>query len=239
MRKALLSSALVLSLAACGHKKPVELPVAAAPAPKVVKVNGEEVPQSDIDAIASELSLPADSSDAVDMAIYVKLLKAYAAKNEIVAPEGTETISDTMGALENGVFEKAAPPPPGSEPYLKIDHAYLYLDKVKVAADKKKAKPSAEAFRKAAAADGAKPFMAIFEEQKLRGAYWHVADDVYYPASAFPWVPADLPLGETSKLNATAEAYEIVRVKERFEAKYEDRRSWLKDFLTSSATIEK
>ncbi|MBC7795164.1 MAG: hypothetical protein H7Z43_15775 [Clostridia bacterium] len=244
MRNALLSSALLLGLAACGHgssksNKANGGSTLSAPAtPAVVRVNGEVLPQADIDAVATELSVPATSPEAVDTAIYLSLLKAYATKNEVPLPEGAN-LADTMNQLENAVFDKAPPPPPGNEPYIKVDHAYLFLDKVTVKADKKKSKPSAEAFRKAAAADGAKPFMTIFEEQKLKGAYWHISDNEYYPTRFFPWLLADMPLGETSKLNITTEAYEIVRLKERYEAKFDDRHGWLQDFLKAQATIEK
>lgn len=244
MRKALVSSALLIVLAACGHSasKGSDTKAAAAqntpPPPPVVKVNGEVLPQAEIDAVAAELGAAPTSNDAIDTAIYLNLLKAYAAKNEVTPPEGAN-LADTMNQLENAVFDKAPPPPPGNEPYIKVDHAYLFLDKVTVKADKKKSKPNAEAFRKAAAADGAKPFMTIFEEQKLKGAYWHVADGENYPARFFPWLPTDLALGETAKLNVTPEAYEIIRLKERYDAKYDDRHAWMQDFLKSQATIEK
>lgn len=241
MRKVILSSALILALAACGHGKNNNEAVtpAAPPPPAVVKVNGEVIPQSDIDAIATELSLTPGTDEATDAAIYVTLLKAYAAKNEIPMPEGTANLSETVTQLENAAFDKAPPPPPADEPYIKVDHAYLFLDKVTVKADKKKSKPSAEAFRKEAVSDPSKTFMTIFEEQKLKGAYWHVADDEFYPARFFPWLPADLPVGEVSEINVTPEAYELIRLKERIEPKYEDHHAWLAGYLTSQAEIEK
>ncbi len=245
MHKRLAPLALVL-IAACAKNKVQpppgssgDNPVVAVASKPTVKVNGTEVAEVDIVAIAGEKQVAPDSPDALDAAIDLYLLRDYAKKHDITPPEESAGLMDEGTQLEARIFDKAPPPPPGDEPYITVDHAYLYLDKVTKKADKKKARPSAEAFRKAAAADPAKTFDAIFTELKLSGDVWHVADSENYAASLFPWVPADVKVGETAKLNVRPDALEIVRVKARFDAKYPDRHTWLMETLREGATIEK
>jgi hypothetical protein len=226
----------VVCLGACLVKKPP--PPAPAPAPKpVVRVDGVDVAQSDIAAIATEKSVAPDSPEALDAAIDLYVLRSYAKKHDIAAADAT-TFGDEAAQLETRIMDSAPPPPPGVEPMLTVDHAYLFLDKVPKA-QRKKAKASADAFRKIAADDPAKTFMSIFDELKLDGAYWHVADDENYVASKFTWVPPELAEGQASKPNVRPDAVEIIRLKKRYDAQYPDNHAWLMGYLKSSTTVER
>ncbi|HSI04912.1 MAG: hypothetical protein ACAI38_24775 [Myxococcota bacterium] len=247
MLKRLAPFALVL-LAACAKNKVQPPPgsgeaaanaAGAAGVKPVIKVNGTELAEVDIVAIAGEKQVAADSPDAVDAAVDLYLLRDYAKKHDITAPTESAGLMDEGTQLEARIFDKAPPPPPGDEPYITVDHAYLFLDKIAKKPEKKKARASAEAFRKAAAADSAKTFESIFADMKLNGEYWHVADNENYAATLFAWVPADAKVGETPKINARPDAMEIVRLKARHDAKYPDKHTWLMETVRATATIEK
>ncbi len=165
------------------------------------------------------------------------MLRDYAKKHDIAAAD-TTNYADEASQLETRIMDTAPPPPPGVEAMLTVDHAYLFVDKVPKA-QRKKAKASAEAFRKTVAEDPAKTFMSVFDEMKLDGAYWHVADDENYVASLFTWVPADLAEGQTSKANVRPDAVEIIRLKKRYDAQYPDKHAWLMGYLKSNATVER
>lgn len=205
---------------------------------KVLRVNGVEVTTEDLAAVATEKAVAPNTPEAVEGAIDLYLIRAYAKQHGIEQPAETSGPADEMSQLEVRIFDKAPPPPPGDEPYLTVDHAYLFVEKVPKA-EKKKARAAAEAFRKASAADASKAFETIFAEQKLSGEYWHSADGENYAASLFPWLPADLKIGETSKVHATADASEFVRLRARYEGKFSDRHVWLVETLRSGATIDR
>jgi hypothetical protein len=247
MHKRLAPLALVL-LAACVRNKVQMPPGSAGGAPPgaatavtnpVIKVNGIELAEVDVAAIAGEKQVAADSPDALDAAVDLYLLRDYAKKHDITPPAESAGLMDEGTQLEARIFDKAPPPPPGDEPYVTVDHAYLFLDKITKKPEMKKARASAEAFRKAAAADPSKTFASIFADLKLNGAYWHVADDENYAASLFAWVPADAKVGETPKINVRPDAMEIVRVKARHDGKYPDKHTWLMEHLRANASIEK
>ena len=246
MLKRLAPFALML-LAACAKNKVQPPPdsgeggvaVAAAATKPTIKVNGTELAEVDVAAIAGEKQVAADSPDAIDAAVDLYLLRDYAKKHEVTPPTESAGLMDEGTQLEARIFDKAPPPPPGDEPYVTIDHAYVFLDKIAKKADKKKARASADAFRKAAADDSSKTFASIFADMKLPADYWHVADNENYAASIFAWVPADTKVGETPKLNVRPDALEIVRVKARHDAKYPDKHTWLMETLRATATIEK
>lgn len=212
---------------------------ATAAAKPTIKVNGTELAEVDVAAIAGEKQVAVDSPDAVDAAVDLYLLRDYAKKHDIAAPTESAGLMDEGTQLEARIFDKAPPPPPGDEPYVTVDHAYLFLDKIAKKPEKKKARASAEAFRKAAAADPSKTFESIFADMKLSGDYWHVADNENYASSLFAWVPADTKVGETPKINVRPDAMEIVRLKARHDAKYPDKHTWLMETLRASATVEK
>ncbi len=246
MLKRLAPVALVL-LAACAKNKVQPPPgssesaagAAAAATKPAIKVNGTELAEVDVAAIAGEKQVAADSPDAVDAAVDLYLLRDYAKKHDITPPTESAGLMDEGAQLEARIFDKAPPPPPGDEPYITVDHAYVYLEKIAKKPEKKKARASADAFRKAAAADAAKSFESIFADMKLNGEHWHVADNENYASSLFAWVPADTKVGETPKINTRPDAVEIVRVKARHDAKYPDKHTWLMETLRAGATIEK
>jgi hypothetical protein len=173
MLKRLAPFALVL-LAACAKNKVQPPPGSGETAPGVaatkstIKVNGTELAEVDVVAIAGEKQVAADSPDAIDAAIDLYLLRDYAKMHDVAAPTESAGLMDEGTQLEARIFDKAPPPPPGDEPYITVDHAYVFLDKIAKKPEKKKARASAEAFRKAAAADPAKTFASIFALPTLK-----------------------------------------------------------------------
>lgn len=247
MKKRFAALALSLVVVACAKKN--QMPAAAGDAatnaataaaakPKVT-VNGVELAEVDVATIAGEKSVAVDSPDAIDAAVDLYLLRDYAKKHDITPPEESSGLMDEGTQLEARIFDKAPPPPPGDEPMITVDHAYVYLDKIAKKPEKKKARTNAEAFRKAAAADPAKSFEAIFADMKLSADVWHVADNENYAASLFAWIPADVKVGDTAKVNVRPDASEIARVKARHDAKFPDKHTWLMEYLRGSATVTK